>query len=291
MSSGNKRRALKAGTWYTDNARELEGDLKRWSSVSTPSPAAKAIISPHAGYSYSGETAGYAFGTIDPSKIATVFVLGPSHHKYMENDCAVTTMSVYETPLGDIPIDTEITKELLKTKCFSKMSRSTDENEHSIELQLSYIYHSMGGKPFKLVPILVGSLNSQACTEYAQTLLQYFNSPDTFFVFSSDFCHWGRRFNYYHLNEDITPIWKSIEWLDREGMKYIEEQSPQKFAAYLKKHQNTICGRNPIQILLNLLVLTSDKYRVELKHYAQSNHCITELDSSVSYVAAVVSSV
>jgi AmmeMemoRadiSam system protein B len=289
MSSGaNTRRALKAGTWYSSNARELQKDLKRWSSVSSPVPNAKAIISPHAGYSYSGETAGYAYGAIDPSGITTVFVLGPSHHKYMENNCAVTKMSVYETPLGNIPIDTDITKELLDSGAFSKMSRDVDENEHSIELQLSYIVHAMGGKPFKLVPILVGSLNLKAASEYAQIFLKHFNSPTSFFVFSSDFCHWGRRFNYFYINEEISPIWKSIEWLDKQGMKQIQEQSPEKFAAYLKEHKNTICGKNPIQILLQLLVLSSDEYEVDFKHYAQSNQCHTERDSSVSYAAAVV---
>lgn len=68
-----------------------------------------------------------------------VFLLGPSHHFYLPG-CALTRCDAYETPLGDLKIDTATVSELHKTGRFDKMSLQTDEDEHSLEMHLPYIY-------------------------------------------------------------------------------------------------------------------------------------------------------
>jgi MEMO1 family protein len=68
-----------------------------------------------------------------------VFLLGPSHHHYLSN-CALTKCDTYETPLGDLKIDLDIVNELRATKAFQDMSQSVDEDEHSMEMHLPYIY-------------------------------------------------------------------------------------------------------------------------------------------------------
>ena len=65
------------------------------------------------------------------------------------------------------------------------------------------------------------------------------------FVVSSDFCHWGRRFNYMPFAGE-GEIFKAIEALDRQGMGIVEAQDPAAFTRYLQQHSNTICGRHPI---------------------------------------------
>jgi len=280
------RRAKKAGSWYEADAKVLSREMTAWSRVVSPTNV-KAIIAPHAGYAYSGPTAGYAYGSISPENIKTVFILGPSHHKYIDSQCALTQMTTYETPLGDIPIDTEIVEELDRTHQFLKMSRKVDEQEHSIELHLPFLFHTMKNKPFKLVPILVGILGDQAADQYAKVLKKYFESPTTLFIFSSDFCHWGRRFDYYHIKDGIQPVWKSIEALDKEGMDAIEKKSPQLFSSYIKTNHNTICGKCPIMILLWLLERSDLKFKVSFNHYAQSNQCTSKNDSSVSYASGL----
>uniref|UniRef100_A0A7N1A2H0 Uncharacterized protein n=1 Tax=Kalanchoe fedtschenkoi TaxID=63787 RepID=A0A7N1A2H0_KALFE len=108
------RRASHAGSWYTDNPHKLSKELEGWLSSSglPKSPEVRGVIAPHAGYSYSGRAAAYAFGNIDPTNIARVFLLGPSHH-YHTSNCALSTASVYETPIGDLPVDVEDAEELL----------------------------------------------------------------------------------------------------------------------------------------------------------------------------------
>jgi AmmeMemoRadiSam system protein B len=80
--------------------------------------------------------------------------------------------------------------ELSRTGKFEVMSRSTDEDEHSIELHLPYIRKAFEGLDIKIVPILVGALATEQEAEFGSLLAPYLAREDTFTVISSDFCHW-----------------------------------------------------------------------------------------------------
>lgn len=138
--SRTSRLATHAGSWYTEKSNELRNQLDGWLQLvgdATHTPA-RAIIAPHAGYRYSGSTAAFAFKQIDPDRVRKIFILGPSHHVYLDG-CALSPATTYKTPLMDLTIDKEIYDELYKTGLFEEMSLGTDEDEHSIEMQLPYI--------------------------------------------------------------------------------------------------------------------------------------------------------
>ena len=141
---------------------------------------------------------------------------------------------------------------LAATGRFSRMSASVDEAEHSIEMHLPYIVKAMEGyaagrahavqrhahrpaargqgadgfwrtrrrtTPYTIVPILVGNLDSAAEADYGRLLAPYLADPRTLFVVSSDFCHWGARFSYRHVDKAYPTIHEGIEALDRRGMR------------------------------------------------------------------------
>jgi len=279
MSEKKVRKASHAGSWYTSNGTNLNKQLNEWLQKAeiVNGSAVRALICPHAGYSYSGPTAAWSYKNMDKSKIKRVFVLGPSHHAYLTT-CALSLMDEYETPLGNIPLDLEVIKELESTGEFDKMKKSVDEAEHSIEMQLPYIAKMMSGSDFRLVPVLVGSLSKSSEEAYGKIFAKYLDDPNNFFVISSDFCHWGDRFDYQHYNSKDGPIYKSIEKLDRTGMELIEVQDAEGFHQYLKKFKNTICGRHPIGVLLQTITASKLKYKVEFVSYAQSNQATSEKD-------------
>ncbi|GMN45475.1 hypothetical protein TIFTF001_014676 [Ficus carica] len=188
------RRASHAGSWYTDNPKKLAEELEGWLRESglTKSPDIRGVIAPHAGYSYSGRAAAYAFGNIDPTTISRVFLLGPSHHYYTPK-CALSGTSVYKTPLGDLPIDLEVIEELKATGKFELMDIRVDEAEHSMEMHLPYLAKVFEGHQVKVVPILVGAVNAENEAMYGRLLAKYVDDPKNFFSVSSDFCHWGSR--------------------------------------------------------------------------------------------------
>jgi len=197
-SRSTRRTASHAGSWYTDDGDELKGQMDDWLSEvkeSSKQEPCRGLIGPHAGFSYSGPTAAFAYKHLNPDTVRRIFILGPSHHHYTEG-CELTACQIYGTPVGDIKIDTEMIKELRDTGKFGTMSRKVDEDEHSMELHLPYIAHRMKGKDFTLVPILVGNLSVESEIAYGKLLAPYLDDPDNFFVISSDFCHWGKRFRF-----------------------------------------------------------------------------------------------
>ena len=146
----------------------------------------------------------------------------------------------------------------------------------------------------KIVPILVGEINEKNESEIISLLLPLFSNEKNFFVVSSDFCHWffkiisrGSRFNYTDLTSTEIPIYKQIELLDQRAIDYIEKIDLIGFKNYLKASRNTICGRNPIILLLNLLQKDGN-YLVKSLQYDQSSKVRDITESSVSYVSAKV---
>eukprot|EP01118_Nematostelium_gracile_P005440 TRINITY_DN1721_c0_g1_i2.p1 TRINITY_DN1721_c0_g1~~TRINITY_DN1721_c0_g1_i2.p1 ORF type:complete len:208 (-),score=38.71 TRINITY_DN1721_c0_g1_i2:23-646(-) len=201
--------------------------------------------------------------------------------------CIVNDDRVRNT-LGKHHHHQNINQELFESGSFDWMKKSIDEDEHSIEMQLPYIVKMMQGNPFTLVPILVGSLQNTSESLFGRLLVKYFDDPSNFFVISSDFCHWGKRFDYTYYDSNVGPIFKSIEKLDKDGMDAIETKDPAAFQTYQKKFKNTICGRNPISVLLQIIAHSKINYDLKFVHYAQSSQCTKSSDSSVSYAAAVV---
>ncbi|TFJ81646.1 hypothetical protein NSK_006897 [Nannochloropsis salina CCMP1776] len=298
---GYIRKASHSGSWYTKSGEVLRKQLSEWlleassTSSSTPSQrCVKALIAPHAGYSYSGPTAAHAYMHLDPSVIQRVFILGPSHHVYLRA-CAVSGASVCETPVGPLSVDEAVRAELLADPLFQTMAQRVDEDEHSIEMHLPYVAHLVGEvQGVSIVPILVGSLDPAQEAVYGRILAKYLSDPANLFIVSTDFCHWGRRFQYQPFDrahgEDIHEY---IEWLDRQGMALIEQGDPQAFTTYLRQYRNTICGRHPLGVFLQAAQALREggkeglDVEVEFVRYAQSSRCMHETDSSVSYASAV----
>ena len=161
----SRRRATHAGSWYSNDRAELAAELAGYLDAALVTCGkARAVIAPHAGYSYSGPTAAWAFKHIDRTGIRRVFLLGPSHHVYSPR-CSLTTCTEYSTPLGPIQIDVAMNATLRETGLFddvsaassnpssvgdqsrpspclstSQMPRKTDETEHSMELECPFIY-------------------------------------------------------------------------------------------------------------------------------------------------------
>eukprot|EP00921_Rhytidocystis_pertsovi_P006046 GHVQ01010277.1.p1 GENE.GHVQ01010277.1~~GHVQ01010277.1.p1 ORF type:complete len:313 (+),score=33.29 GHVQ01010277.1:86-1024(+) len=294
-----RRKASHAGSWYASDgvllAQQLSDLIAQVQGTPHTNNSLKALICPHAGYAYCGTTAAWSWRQIDASKINRVVALGPSHHVYLTS-CSLPAPSVrhYETPLGDVRLDHTGLEAMRCTGEFEEMSIADDQNEHSIELQLPFLRHVMKDADFVLLPIIVGHLSNKQLGTYGELLLPYFKDQNTLFVISSDFCHWGKRFRYTYVMPDCEniPVYKAIETLDMQGIYLIEKQDSAGFEAYLHKHGNTICGQNPIRVLLHLLNSAGrSNYSSTLLHYSQSCQATEHRESSVSYAAMSISSI
>lgn len=296
-ASARSRKDSHAGSWYSKDAHKLDLQLSEWlSKASCDRRHSRAIISPHAGYDYSGPCAAFSYNQIDPSLIRRIFILGPSHYLGLNGKCALSEANTCKTPFYNLHIDDIIYNGLRQTGQFVDLLIADDETEHSLEMQFPYIAKVMNEyrDNFKIVPILVGSLSPQREEVYGRLLAPYLNEPENLFVVSSDFCHWGRRFQYTYYDQQKGDIWQSIQALDEEGMRIIERLDPTEFTAYLKRYGNTICGRHPIGVLLRTIEVlrtqsSNTVFDFKFVKYAQSEQCHSDRDSSVSYAAGCLS--
>lgn len=293
----NIRQATHSGSWYSNSKDELSTQISTFfknseilSEISTKNKFLKSIIVPHAGYRFSGPTAGWAYICVNKDKYKRIIILGPSHHAYFEG-CGLTKFSYYETPLGNIKIDSDSNKFLKSKKNFKELDNSLDEEEHSLEMQLPFLKYIFQDKNIELLPIMVGDINSINQEEIADSLIKYYKDKETLFVISSDFCHWGKRFKYTYYDKNCGKIHESIENLDKIGMEAISSMDPEIFNEYISNYKNTICGRKPISVMLSIV----SKFNKEMKgesfikfvQYNQSSKVIDKNDSSVSYAVGL----
>ncbi|TCD71488.1 hypothetical protein EIP91_008868 [Steccherinum ochraceum] len=317
------RSAEHAGSWYTDKENKLDEELSSYldavvpsSEFAPPIQKCKAIIAPHAGYSYSGPAAAWAYKSINTTGIKRVFILGPSHHLPLDG-CALSMCTEYQTPIGNLQLDLETIQELRNTRLFNDLQLDDDEAEHSIEMHLPYvrkIFNKQDAQDIKIIPIVVGSIQKEKEEKFGAVLAPYLAKDDTLFVISSDFCHWGTRFQYtyytpgdgqaairlsrsHHPPSTGYPIHESISALDHEAMEILTMppntgvSAHHYFAEYLARTKNTICGRHPIGVLLGALAVlgkTGTTATLQWVRYEQSSQCVTIHDSSVSYASAYV---
>jgi AmmeMemoRadiSam system protein B len=267
-----------AGTWYTDDADDLRSQVQSFLDTA-PTPARDDIIAlllPHAGYAYSGRTAAKAIKALKkPYK--RVIVLGPSHSVAMPEALSVPRVSHYETPLGQIPLDTDLINTLLTYDPVFQSMPAAHKNEHSVQIELPMLQTHLG--PFNLVPIVVGQC-TEATLIKAAMILKNLVDDSTLVVASSDFTHYGPRFDYVPFSDRIP---EQLKTLDLGAFNAIKTLNTRTFLAYVRDTGATICGRAGIAILLSMLDAGTE---TQLIDYTTSGALTDDYENSVSYVSA-----
>lgn len=182
-----------AGSFYPKDPRQLSELVQSFfSEESFDCP--KAIIAPHAGYIYSGPTAGKVYERLQGARdrINRVILLGPSHRVAFKGIAAPTSTS-FRTPLGDIPVDTATIQKVISLPAVGFLEQAHTE-EHSLEVHLPFLQTALGD--FTLVPLVVGDASKE---EVAAVLETCWGDDETVIVISSDLSH-------YEPYEEATKI-------------------------------------------------------------------------------------
>lgn len=275
------RKSAISGSWYPGDAetvkKVLDSYLANAKQTSVPGKII-AMIVPHAGWRYSGQTAAVNYKLLKNSgqKIKTVVVIGPSH-TYPFYGASIPNVTHYETPLGLVPVS-EKARELLKEPLFKTVPQA-HLREHSIEIEIPFLQHTLGS--FELVPILVGDATDKDIARMAESLSKIMDD-ETLIVVSSDFTHYGPNYRYIPFTSDVPD---NIRKLDFGAVNAILNISPEKFSEHLRKTQDTICGRKPILLLLNYL--QGKNVKAEFLEYQTSGNLTGDYRNSVSYVDIV----
>ena len=268
-----------AGSWYPANSGALQNELTGYFAAAKPEPLTNnicALILPHAGYQYSGTVAAHGAKLVQGQKFSRVIVMGPSHHVYLQNGIAVPPVASHlATPLGEIPLDTETLAALRKQSFVN--TTAFGHGEHSVEMELPLLQMALGD--FKLVPIVVGQLDEPATRQIA-AILQNLVDEKTLVVVSSDFTHYGPNYGYLPFQTNVAA---NLRKLDMGAYETIAAKDLSAFRGYCEKTGATICGHDPIGILLAML---PPSVVAHLVNYDTSGRITGDFGNSVSYLCA-----
>jgi hypothetical protein len=194
-----------AGSWYPDDAQELttQIDLFLQNASGEPLSGVQALLLPHAGYQYSGQTAAYALRAVTGTRYGRVVVMGPSHRLPMRNAASVPTgYTHYATPMGEVPLDLEFIAALRDHDEFQGPS-DADLREHSVQIELPLLQKVLG--TFQFVPIVVGQVDAASARRMGQILVGLVDKA-TLVVASSDFTHYGPNYDFVPFKENVPDI-------------------------------------------------------------------------------------
>ena len=279
VKAGDIRQSVIAGTWYPGQPntlrRTLEGYLADAEKVELEGEL-KALISPHAGYAYSGPTAAYAYKQLeDGPAFDTVAVLSPLHQAYLGR-FAVTKANYYETPLGLVEVDARLVEALDKEVTLNRVGF---DGEHSLEIQLPFLQQVLG--TFTLLPVMLGEPLTRdrtlaACRELSAALAKLLRDRKALIVASTDLAH---LYDYNDVVRHDRVIIELVERFDVEGL-----------ARALIEGRGQACGGAPVVTAL-LTAQALGANRAKVLHYTNSGDVTGNRrpgSYTVGYMAAAV---
>jgi hypothetical protein len=256
--------------FYPNDKAELENTVKSFLKSEKKMENALGLISPHAGYQFSGSVAGKTFASAKTEKRNFV-LLGPNHTGY--GSPASLSRNMWQTPLGSIETDFELIK---------KIGLPIDENahmyEHSIEVQLPFL--QILYKNFKIAPLCLQSLQFDDLKEIAEKF-----DANNFYIASSDFTHYGPNYGYDPISGSIEKKLAWVRYTDKKLIDMICNLQAEKFYNAVVENDYTVCGFVPITLLLLVMKNIGAKKGVLVDY--KTSYEVHPSDSFVSYAGIV----
>jgi len=215
-----------SGSFYPDNPTELNRMLDNFISQVIPGGNSMdifALIVPHAGYGYSGSTAGFGYRAIKGRDYKTVVIIGSSHY-YSFIGASIYPKGKFQTPLGTLEVDEEFAQKLLYQDKDIYFDPAAFKKEHSVEVQLPFLQKSLSG--FKIVPIITGDCSLATCQRLADLLKGAIGKrKDVLVIASTDMYH-GYDFQEAEIIDKLTLSY--LKNMDGQGLYYgLREQKLQ----------------------------------------------------------------
>jgi AmmeMemoRadiSam system protein B len=269
------RKAAVAGSWYPGTAAGIAAEIGPYVAAVAPRQLPGrlvGLVSPHAGFRYSGPVAAHGYSLLAGRSDVTVVLVGPSHRAAFDG-IAICATGAFETPLGRIPIDEELARKLLAADARVADDPGPHQLEHSLEMQLPFLQHFIAG--LKIVPALMGSQTRSEVDALAGALARVVPPrADVLLVASSDLSH-------YH----PAPV---ANRLDAMVVGDVERFDAEALMARLESSHEHACGGGPIVAVMKAARALGADRSVVLR-YADSGDA-GERDKShvVGYLSAAL---
>lgn len=265
-----------AGRWYPAEEDALRAEVEQLFRAvdSKPLDNVIALILPHAGYKFSGKTAAFGLKTLS-KRYSRIVIIGPSHYVALEGRLSLAEITHYRTPLGEIPLDLAFVEKLNKYPMFI-YDMPAQREEHSVQIQLPLLQYIQ--PTVRVVPIVAGHCSPEEI-EQAANILRSLIDEETLVIASSDFVHYGPRYDYVPFTQDIP---QKLRDLHAQAFEFISRRDSRGFLDYCSRTGATICGYIPIAILLAML---PESAQATLVAEDNSASVLGDYTNSVSYLS------
>jgi MEMO1 family protein len=266
------RKSVIAGTWYPGNPATLAGEIRNYlgkvPAMDVGGPVV-GLVSPHAGYVYSGQIAAHGYRVIEGQRYDAVVVIGPSHRVFFHG-ASVWPSGGYETPLGVVPIERELAGAILEADPVLNSDRKPHAAEHSVEIQLPFLQVALG--PFAFVPIVMGVQDYRTCEAVAEAVFRAARGKNVLVVGSSDLSH-------FHTYEQAKR-------LDGVVVDLVQKRDHRGLSRELEDGACEACGGGPV-ITAMLYAEKTGARGVKVLKYANSGDVTGDRQQVVGYLSAV----
>ncbi len=262
-----------AGSFYPGTEQALKEAVSDMLSKAQPPDIdgrVIGLISPHAGYMYSGQVAAHAYRLVEGMTYDAVVVVAPSHHVYFEGS-SVYSEGPYRTPLGVIDIHTALAQAIMNADDSIILNREAHLGEHSLEVQLPFL--QMTVSDLKLVPIVMGDQSPANCKRLAEAIVASVGDKKVLLVASTDLSH-------FHAYDEAVR-------LDRLVMDRVTTYDYEGLAEDLRTHKCEACGGGPIMTVMMAARRLGASKAVNLA-YANSGDVTGDRSRVVGYFAAAL---
>lgn len=263
-----------AGKFYPQVKEKLQAVVERFLRNVSPEEIEGEImglISPHAGYVYSGQVAAHGYKLLEGLNFDTVIILGPSHYVPFEG-AALLDKKYLETPLGVVKIDSSLARSIADKNEKIRYFNEAYEKEHSIEVQVPFL--QMVLNDFKIVPIITGTYNTDDCRILAKAIVDSIpGEKKVLFIASTDMSH-------YH-------VYGKACLMDGLALRLMEEYNIDGLINRFSKGDCELCGMaGVITVMESCKTLGANK--IKLLKYANSGDVTRDKSKVVGYSSLIV---
>lgn len=266
---GHVRRPVVAGAFYSRSKDVLERELDEMIQPVEPREKVIGLISPHAGYVYSGPCAGKGFGRIKVPD--TVIILGVNHQGF-GHPYAVDGHDAWETPLGEAKVDHQLRDQLVSGSEVFEIDGSAGGREHSLEVQVPFIQYI--NPDARILPVTISSWELEPLLVGGRELGRLIRGKkDVLIVASSDMSH--------YISAD------SAKAQDDKAIEKIVAMDPAGLFDVVRGENISMCGVAPTTMML-AAALELEAKTAEIIDYTNSGEVSGDYNQVVAYLSVAV---
>jgi len=236
------RKPAVAGAFYPGNPKDLRAQIMDFLAQADNSKIQDdlqgrvyALMTPHAGYTYSGAVAAHGYQLLASSGVTTAVVISPSHQEFFPF-ASVFSGEAYETPLGQIRVDRELAdsigpdQEMVRASGRGHVQDHLSQGEHALEVQLPFLQCMF--PEAKIVPIVLGDQSWEICSALGLALSPVLKRPEVVIIASSDLSH-------FHSSDEADR-------LDGNFLEVLERMEPAALFEAVRHGDCEACGMGPV---------------------------------------------